>query len=113
AHLSAARALGEALELVGGEVDRLQVALVLELAPGGRDVGVPALGHPPSRELHVALVERSLELQQEHVLLDVEDVAGHDPTTVATAPNVGPGPVGPACPRASVHEPHPAGRPIL
>ena len=82
--LAAARALGEALELVGGLVDRLQVALVLELAPGGRDVGVPALGHPPARELHVALVERRLELQQEQVLLDVEDGCGHDPTTLAT-----------------------------
>jgi hypothetical protein len=47
------------------------VALVLELAPGGSDVGVPALGHAPARELHVALVEGRLELEQEHVLLDV------------------------------------------
>ena len=45
----AARAFGEALELVGGLVDGLQVALVLELPPGGRDVGVPALGHAPPR----------------------------------------------------------------
>ena len=57
---------------------------MLELPPGGRDVGVPALGHPAARELHVALVERRLELQQEHVLLDVEDGRGHDPTTLAT-----------------------------
>ena len=52
--------------------------------PGGRDVGVPALGHPPARELHVALVERRLELQQEQLLLDVEDRRGHDPTTLAS-----------------------------
>ena len=57
---------------------------MLELAPGGRDVGVPALGHPAAGELHVALVERRLELQQEQVLLDVEDRRGHDPTTLAS-----------------------------
>jgi hypothetical protein len=44
--------------------------------PGRRDVRVPALGHPAARELHVALVERRLELQQEQMLLDVEDVLG-------------------------------------
>jgi len=55
------------------------VALVLELAPGGCEVGVPALGHAPPRELHVALVEGGLQLQQEQVLLDVEDRYGHDP----------------------------------
>ena len=49
--LAAARPLGELLELVGGLVDRLQVALVLELPARRRDVGVPALGLAPPREL--------------------------------------------------------------
>ncbi len=82
--LPPARALRQALELVGGLVDRLQVALVLVLASGWRDVGVPALGHAPARELHVALVERRLELQQEQMLLDVEDRGRHDHETLAT-----------------------------
>ena len=59
----AAEALGQPLELIRGLVDRLQMALMLVLAPGRRDVGVPTLGHATPRELHVALVERSLELQ--------------------------------------------------
>ena len=75
--LPAARALREALELVGGLVDRLQVALVLELPSRRREVGVPALGHPPARELDVALVERRLELEQQQVALDVKDDRGH------------------------------------
>ena len=73
----AAGLLGERLELVGGLVDRLQMALVLELLAGRRDVGMPALGHAPARELHVALVERRLELQEQDGLLDVEDLR-HD-----------------------------------
>src|SRR6185312_10588962 len=85
------RALGETLELVGRLVDRLQVALVLELAPGRRDVGVPALGHAPTSELYVALVERRLELQQEQVLVYIEDGRGHDPTTLATVARSYPG----------------------
>ena len=80
---AAARALGQALELVGGLVDRLQMALVLELAALRGDVRVPALGHAPARELHVALVERRLELQQEQMLLDVEDRGRHDQITLA------------------------------
>ena len=76
--LPAARLLGEALELVGGLVDRLQVALVLELAPGRRDVGMPALRHPAARELDVALVERRLDLQEQDGLLDVQHLR-HDP----------------------------------
>ncbi len=76
--LAAAHALGEALELVGRLVDRLQMALVLELAPGRCDVGVPALGHATARELNIALVEWRLQLQQEHVLLDVKDGCRHD-----------------------------------
>ena len=80
---SAARALRQALELVGGLVDRLEVALVLELAARGSDVRMPALGHAPASELHVALVEGRLELQQEHVLLDVENRGRHDPTNVS------------------------------
>ena len=60
------------LELVGRLVDRLQVALVLELLAGRRDVGVPHLRHAPARELDLALVERRLELQEEQRLLDVQ-----------------------------------------
>ena len=67
--LAAARALGEALELVGHVVDRLQVALVLVLLAGRSDVGVPALGHAPARELHVAHIEGRLQLQKRHRLL--------------------------------------------
>ena len=70
--------------LIGRLVDGLQMALVLVLAPCGRDVGVPALGHAPARELHVTLVERRLELQQEQMLLDVEDRGGHDHETLAS-----------------------------
>ena len=70
------------LELVGRLVDRLQVALVLVLAAGRRDVRVPALGHPPARELHRPLVEGRLELQQQDRLLDVED-RRHDRLRVA------------------------------
>jgi ADP-ribose pyrophosphatase YjhB (NUDIX family) len=55
---------------------------VLHLAPGRRDVGVPALRHPAPRELHGALVERRLELQEEDGLLDVEDLR-HERSTVA------------------------------
>src|ERR1019366_2649815 len=74
---------GQALQLVGRLVDRLEVALMLELAALRSHVGVPALGHTPARELHVALRERRLELQQEQMLLDIEDSGGHDPTTLA------------------------------
>ena len=42
--------------------------------PGRRDVRVPALGHAPARELHVAHVERRLQLQERHRLLEIEDV---------------------------------------
>ena len=81
--LAAARLLGELLELVGGLVDRLQVALVLELLAGRRDVRVPALGQPAARELDVALVERRLDLQEEDGLLDVQHLR-HDRPTVAS-----------------------------
>ena len=59
------------------------MALVLELPALRRDVRVPALGHPPARQLHRALVERRLQLQQQQMLLDVQDGRGHDPTTLA------------------------------
>jgi hypothetical protein len=78
----AARALGQRDELVGGVVDRLQVTLVLELAPGRREVGVPDLGQPTARQLDVALVERRLELQEEERLLDLEH-CGHEHPTIA------------------------------
>ena len=52
---------------------------MLELPPGRREVGVPDLGQAPARELHVALLERGLELQQQQGLLDVQDGAGHSP----------------------------------
>ena len=81
-HLAAARSLGQALELVGRLVDRLEVALVLELLARRGDVGVPDLRLPAPRELHLALVERRLELQEKERLLDVED-AWHEPTRVA------------------------------
>jgi hypothetical protein len=54
------RPLGEPLELVGSVIDRLQVTLVLALAPGGRNVRVPALGHAPPSELDVAYAKRRL-----------------------------------------------------
>src|SRR4051794_32397416 len=60
--LAAARLLRELLELVGGHVDRLEVALVLELLAGRGDVRVPALCHPAASELDGALVERRLDL---------------------------------------------------
>ena len=80
-----ARLLGELLELVGRLVDRLQVALMLVLAPGRRDVRMPALCHPSARELDGALIERRLDLQQEHRLLNVEDPR-HYTFTLATPP---------------------------
>ncbi len=72
--------------MVGGLVDRLQVALVLELLARRGDVGVPALGHPPARKLHVALVKRRLDLQEEHLLLDVEDHSRHEHNTLPSRP---------------------------
>ena len=81
-HAPAARALGQRDELVGRVVDRLQMALVLELAPGRRQVGVPDLGQPAARELDVALVEGRLDLQEEERLLDVEH-CGHEHSTIA------------------------------
>ncbi len=67
-----ARGLREPLELVGGLVDRLQVALVLVAPAGWGDVGMPALGHPPPPELYRALVERGLELEQQQRLFEIE-----------------------------------------
>jgi hypothetical protein len=37
---------------------------------------VPLLREPPSRQLDLALVERRLDLQEQHRLLDVDD-SGH------------------------------------
>jgi len=79
---SAARLLGELLQLVGRLVDRLQMALVFELLPGRSDVRVPLLGHAPPRELDVALVERRLDLKEQHGLLDIQHL-GHNALTVA------------------------------
>jgi hypothetical protein len=59
---AAARGLGELLELIGRLVDRLKVPLVLVLAPGRRDVRMPALCHSPAGELDGALIERRLKL---------------------------------------------------
>ena len=81
--LPAARALGQALELVGRLVDRLEVALVLELLAGRGDVRVPDLRHPPPRHLDLALVEGRRDLQQQERLFEVEHV-GHEPTRVST-----------------------------
>jgi hypothetical protein len=64
--------------LIGRLVDRLEVALVFVLAAGGRDVRVPDLGHPPPGELHLTLVERRLQLQQEQSLFKIKDPShGH------------------------------------
>src|SRR5271165_2016510 len=60
------------------------MALVLVLAALGCHVRMPTLGHPATGQLHLALRERGLELQQEQVLLDVEDGRGHGPSTLAT-----------------------------
>ena len=86
--LAAARSLGQALELVGRLVDRLEVALVLELLARRRDVGVPDLRHPAARQLDLALVERRLDLQQQQRLFDVEHVR-HEPTRVSTVMPIG------------------------
>src|SRR5271168_1435126 len=74
---SAAGALRQALELVGRLVDGLQVALVLELAALWRHVRMPALGHPPARQLHVTLLERRLQLE-------VKNGRRHNAPTLAT-----------------------------
>jgi hypothetical protein len=58
------------------------MALVLELATGWRDVGVPDLREPTPRELDVALAERRVDLKQQDRLLDVQHL-WHDLTTVA------------------------------
>ena len=60
------------------------MALVLELAAGRRDVRVPDLGELAARELDVALVERRIDLQEEHGLFDVQHLR-HDPHTVPSA----------------------------
>ncbi|MCW3023482.1 MAG: UDP-N-acetylmuramate dehydrogenase [Conexibacter sp.] len=82
---AAARALGEALELVGGLVDGLEVALVLELLAGWGQVRMPHLGLLAAGQLDVALLEGRLELQEEQRLFDVEDLRhvlrGYRPTT--------------------------------
>ncbi len=70
-HLPAARLLGERLEVVGGLVDRLQVALVLVLLADRGEVGVPALGHRAARGLHIFLAERGREFEEQHELFDV------------------------------------------
>ncbi|MFM9126793.1 MAG: hypothetical protein ACKOTA_04385 [Solirubrobacterales bacterium] len=71
--LPTARVLGQFLELVGGLVDRLEVALVLDLAAGRGQVRVPDLGLTAPGELYGALVEGRVELQQLSALLDVQD----------------------------------------
>jgi hypothetical protein len=43
------------------------------LASGRSDVRVPALGHPASRELHLALVERGLQLEEQERLFEIKD----------------------------------------
>src|ERR1700728_4377837 len=72
--------------VVGSLVDRLQVALVLELLARRCDVRMPALGHLPARQLHVALVKRRLDLQEEHLLLYVKDHARHKHNTLPSRP---------------------------
>ena len=65
AYPSATKRFGQPLELVGGFVDRLKVALMLVLPSGRSDVRMPLLGHPAPGQLHVPLIERRLELQEE------------------------------------------------
>jgi len=62
------------------------MSLMLVLAAWRRDVRMPALGHPPPRELNRALIEGRLELQQQEGLFDVEN-ACHDPVTLARSPS--------------------------
>ena len=45
---------------------------MFELAARRREVGIAALGHPAPRELNVPLVERSLDLEQQEVALDIK-----------------------------------------
>ena len=85
ADAASAGLLGELLELVGGLIDRLEMALMLVLSAGRSDVGVPALGHPAARELDFTGVERRLELQQEHRLFNIEDPRHRASTLAARA----------------------------
>src|SRR4029078_1517013 len=80
-----ARPPGELFELVGRLVDRLQMALVLDLLPRRRDVGMPLLGHAPPRELDVALVVPQLGFEEQYRLLDVQHL-GHNALTVSSPP---------------------------
>ena len=58
---------------------------MLVLASGWGDVRMPPLGHAPARKLNGPLIERRLELQEEHRLLYVEDPS-HDPSKLAARP---------------------------
>jgi hypothetical protein len=49
---------------------------------------VPALGHAPAGQLHLPLIERRLELQEEQSLFNVED-PGHDSRTLAARASIG------------------------
>src|SRR6185437_1220901 len=51
--------------------------------PGRSDVRVPALGHPPPRQLDGALIEGRLQLEQEQRVFNVQD-AWHDTSTLAS-----------------------------
>ena len=62
---------------------------MLVLLARRRDVRVPALGEPAAGELDVALVERRLDLQEEHGLFDVQHLR-HDPLTVPSSGNTVP-----------------------
>jgi hypothetical protein len=57
-------ALGQRLELIGGLVYCLEMALVLVLASGWGDVRVPALGHAASSELDISLIKGGLQLEE-------------------------------------------------
>lgn len=52
------------------------MALVLKLAAGRREIGMPDLGQAAASELHLALGKRRLELEQQDRLFDIED-GGH------------------------------------
>jgi hypothetical protein len=74
ADATAARSLRKPLELVRCLVYGLQMALVLVPPGRRRDVWMPALGHASPSQLDVALLKRSLELQEYECLFDVEDL---------------------------------------
>jgi hypothetical protein len=79
-------------KVFGEDHSALGKALVFQLPPRRGDIRMPDLREPPTCQLDVALVERRLDLQQQHGLLDVQPL-WHDRlrTCNACMPRVGPG----------------------